>query len=296
MNNIKISLRNYSKDKERYKKYRKQLLELLNENNSKLNFDLKIIAVIYDSDGNDSIDESDDIFSPMRTVIKDDKAYIVISPIIFDFFDRNGEYFLHVCLLHEFCHIDDLHYIATFPYFKGHTIDSFELNSIKNVNINTGILFWTEYYAYSKTFANFKKFDQYISIYDLEKTYTILQNEIANVKNEDVEDKLVLDVINSVCEYTHLFAMNLASTKFGDKRKIKDKNKIYDEKTHEIVIGMIEKFSYYVNELTKYRNDNKFVTYLRKLGHYINFEFNAFFDSKVKKQGKSFVRYIDNED
>ena len=202
---------------------------------------------------------------------------------------------VRICLFHEFCHIDDLHYIASFPYFKGRAVDSMKLTSINEINIFIGILFWTEYYAYSKTFLNFKKFDQYISIYDLEKNYISLQKQITKgktIENKKLRDKLLIGTIIKVNVYTNFLAMNLASTKFGDKRKIKDKNKIFDEDTHEIVTGMLEKFSYYANELTKYRNDNKFITYLRKLGDYINFEYNEIFDVKLAKNDNYFVHYI----
>lgn len=295
MNNIKISLRNYSKDKERYKKYRKQLLELLNENNSKLNFDLKIIARILDTKTDSDFGEETNTYAAMHSIVQDDRALIEIDSMIFDYFEKNDELMVRICLFHEFCHIDDLHYIASFPYFKGRAVDSMKLTSINEINIFIGILFWTEYYAYSKTFLNFKKFDQYISIYDLEKNYISLQKQITKgktIENKKLRDKLLIGAIIKVNVYTHFVAMNLASTKFGDKRKIKDKNKIFDEETHEIVTGMLEKFSYYANELTKYRSDNKFITYLRKLGDYINFEYNEIFDVKLAKKDNYFVHYI----
>lgn len=293
MNNIKISLRNYSKDKERYKKYRKQLLEILKRVSADFSIEITVLVKILDLSKGYTLDGKSARENIAYVLMKKDYAMLSISSSVFDMFENNQELDLEIVLYHEFIHMYDLTSISHLSYFKNCSVDEINLNTKQNYNIKAGIHFWSEFIAYLKTYQNYRKwYKLYTNPCELEYIYLSIIDKLDIAKNATSYKKkglLIKDIFETIDIFAYNFALYIASMFGGDRRRIKDKGKYYNKDSMEVIMKIIDDLVIYIRKLIHTLNTNKFVKNLEKLGHYINYKIYNRFGCKIKKDNGNYI-------
>lgn len=293
MSNIKISLRNYSKDKETYKKYRKQLIEILKRSSENFKMDIRVLVKISDFSEGYTLDGRTSATKIAYVIMKKDYATLTISSNVFEIIEKNKILDLEILFCHEFAHIFDLSFIGYFPYFKNCSVDELNINTKRNYNIKTGIHFWSEFFAYYITYRRYRRYyNFYTNPCELEFIYLAAGAKLYEAKHEKKlkkQNAFIDEMFEAIGIFVYNFALYIASLYVGDKRRIRNKGKIYTEKSMGIVMQILRDLEEYIHTLIQSRHNKKFVKNLEKLGHYINYKIYNRFGCKIRKDNGNYI-------
>lgn len=206
----------------------------------------------------------------------------------------DGGEFFYLAIYHEFEHIKDHINMMQTKLFRFNLCLANQKNFEKTY-ISTGFLFWTEIYAYYKTFKfakqnnlNFEKITFGSLVINYIKTAT---HNKSLYHNKNLSYSQAIKYINSVDSFIYLCAKYMASMYVGHSRvpyKKINKNKYYT-KVYSILCGLEPKVRRLINNAYGLKSyDNLF-----KLGKHIcnNLRWKIFKVGLLKKDGKVFSFY-----
>lgn len=178
---------------------------------------------------------------------------IILHFKILNYIAKERYTFVFSILYHECLHIYDIHSIRSNPLYNFNPCSVSHRNSPSFI-MDIGFHFWTEFYAYAKTFKYYKDYHEYKTFYQLVKSYKKIQEQSHAIqyisKYEEQVEKLT-EVRDEMKGFMYELAKHAAGSIFGKKRNYEYSQKTqnlkeykYISKKLDVLIKMMLKMSH----------------------------------------------------
>lgn len=231
----------------------------------------------------------------LATVSKNKTYKIILHSKIMHYIAEEKYNLVNSIIYHECLHIYDMYSIRKNPLYNFNPCSS-KYRNYASFIMSIGFQFWTEFYAYAKTFEYYKEYYSYKTIYQLAKDYKKIQEKSKNIKflSERAEQINRLDAVEDDMKvFLYMLARTAAGSIFGKKRKYQYSSKTqnlkeytYVKKRLDVLIKMMKKMTHGTYGKYLYRR-------LYNIGFYILKHFYYPLSISVKKvNGVVYFAYL----
>lgn len=174
-----VELINDSEEKELFEKHKDYVLEIANHFLSSFDFSANLKIYVADI-GSEKEFVNGEIADASSSITKYGHV-IILSSMLLRLTEKDGGLRLGVSLLHELAHVYDHHHILHSPYCKFNPMKLSQKN-VDDLVFACGYHFWTEFFAYYKTFNYFhEERENYPTFLKLVKAYRNLKEKHVEV-------------------------------------------------------------------------------------------------------------------
>lgn len=191
----------------------------------KFSFNIKL-EIVDEIDNNMDFDE--EVFAGMQY---SNGVYIIkMIKKVFSYFDNGSYPLIEGSLFHELMHINDLHTILGCCNLK---TDSSRWDSPKDYITSMGYTFWTEFFAYLKTFEYYKNYFDYQTKYQVVNVLKRLINVSYDLMDVDYKAGVTMfkQFHKNINSFIYMLARHMAGIVGG-----KNKNYNYSKKDRKSVV------------------------------------------------------------
>ncbi len=204
--------------------------------------------------------------SPFARVLYNDNMYnIEISPLVFHYYNKKEFSLIEGSMYHEFIHILDAHCASNTlginPLcFKRKTKDDFLLGF--------GYDFWTEFYAYYKSFKHYRNdFKCPSMFYMIQFLRRLIKKEY--MLSKDIKEELYDDVLNDIYGLRYLLAQHMAALAQGATSYYKYCDKTLNSNEYKYLMKVMDGIKKYISKMLHGTYGKHMKLRLIKLGEYI---------------------------
>ena len=223
-----IEMRNETEFPDVYERHKDAVYDHIAYMMESFEFDIDLLVIIQNCDDIKELINQET--GSAGTTLKEDKFAVILNIDSFKKMDYDGGLDVAISVRHELAHVYDLYHTMHNKFYP--------INPLKNNHeklddfiITIGCRFWTEFYAYFKTFKEFKKQCGYPTLLKLTNGYEKLQGRCEAIESiiesqSEEATNTVADFRDEIDNFAYMLAKHLAGTIAG-----KPYNYEYCEKT-----------------------------------------------------------------
>ncbi len=195
-------------------------------------FPFSIIVLFTDSFDNGVLSKD-----TLAVTSKSKKYKIILHTKILDYVAQKKYDLVDSIIYHECLHIYDIYSIRMNTRYNFNPCSSSYKNYAQFI-MNIGFRFWTEFFAYAKTFECYKEYYNYKTIYQLAKDYKKIQRKSKSIKLLSERAKQIHtlnDIKDEMKAFIYMLARTAAGSIFGKQKRYQYSSKTLNSKEYVYV-------------------------------------------------------------